>query len=438
MQNPVVPDTATIPSPPALAAATSGLRALTPARLAILLCVVFVAAMLFRSPGMLLAPRMWGEEATMYYAPLQVPGTSLWTHIVRGNFQFLVNLATGVGVFLPAAWVAHVTTAVGLFAALAAVALVGLLAAERGWRPWTACLAVAAIAWLPQGYEVYLNATNVQWVASVSVLLLAVLKVEDWTERARKWAYAWLAVCAISGVPAVTLAPIMLARGALSRSRPHLVMAAILCLGAALQLALVLTHPMQGRYFELNPFLAIMGFFAQVVVGPMVGVRWLEPYIAIMFHSEMAGLLVALVAVAVVAGWVVLKGAAASPGGRQLAGFLCAAAVLCVAVNVLGGLGVQVTSWISGRYFILAATCWVLLVCAAANSTRRFLRWAGVACLALLALVGASEVLWGEWKDFMLTGVSWQTMVEGCEGRRPCVVQTWPTDMGWQFTLYRP
>lgn len=435
LQNPAVPEGAALPAAPV---ATPSRWVLTPGRHALLLCAVFLAAMLFRSPGLLLEPRMWGEEAALYYAQLQFPGNSLWTLVVRGNYQFLVNLAAGIGVLLPADKVAHATTYVGLVAALAAVALLGLLAAERGWRPWTTCVAAVAIAFLPQGYEVYLNSTNVQWVASVSVLLLALLNLQDWTPRARGWATAWLAVCAASGVPAVTLAPIMLARGVLSRSRPHLVMAALLALGALVQIAIILTHPVVGREFELDPFLTVVGLFAQGVVGPLVGVRWLELYLVYMFYTESAVMLMSLVGLAIVLGWVVVKGAVAGAGGRMFAGLLCATAVLSVIVNVIGGLGVQVTSWTSGRYFILAATCWVLLVCAAANSPRPVLRRVGIACLVLLAAAGAGEVLYGEWKQFMLNDVPWGKMVEGCEGARPCVVQAWPTGTGWQFNLFRP
>lgn len=429
-------------APAADAAAVPAARAarfeLTPARYALLLCVVCLAALVFRSPGMLLAPRMWGEEGMLYFYSLQLPGNSMWTFVARGNYQFLANLAAGIGQVLPAARAAHVTTAIGLLTLLAAMALLGRLAAERGWRPWTACLAAAAIAWLPQGYEVYLNATNVQWVASFSVLLLVLVKVEDWTPVARRWAIGWLAVCAFSGVPAVTLAPLMVARAALTRSRPHLVMAALLCVGAALQLTLALTATHAERPFELNAFLASLGFIAQVVVGPLVGARWLEPYLAVMLLEGMAHLMVWLFAVGVVAAWLVLRGAVTSPAGRELVAFLCAAALLSVAVNIVGGMGVQVTSWGSGRYFILAAACWVLLACAAANGSRPLLRAVGIAALVALALVGASEVLWGQWKDYMLTGVPWQAMVEGCEGMRPCVVQTWPMDVGWQFQLLRP
>lgn len=435
LQNPALPEGASLPPAPVAAA---GRWVLTPARHALLLCAVFLLAMLFRSPGLLLEPRMWGEEGALYYAQLQLPGHSPWTLVVRGSYQVLVNLAAGIGLLLPAAKVAHATTYVGLLAALATVALLGLLAAERGWRPWTTCLAVAGIAFLPQGYAVYLNSTNVQWVASMSVLLLALLKLEDWTPRARGWAMAWLVVLAASGVPAVTLAPVMLARGVLTRSRPHLVMAAILGLGAVVQIGLILTHPVLGREFELDPFLTVLGVAAQAVVGPLVGARWAELYVAYMFLSESALLLVLLVAVAILLGWVMVKGAVAAPGGRLFVGLLGAAAVLSVVVNVFGGLGVQVTAWTSGRYFILAATCWVLLVCAAANGPRPALRRVGLVCLVLLAAAGAGEVLYGTWKDYMLNDVPWQRMVEGCEGKRPCVVQAWPSGAGWQFMLFRP
>lgn len=71
----------------------------TPARTRALLlrsggCVVlFWAALLWRSPGLLLTPRLWAEEGTLYFSALQGRGVgSAVTLVVRGYYQLLTNL----------------------------------------------------------------------------------------------------------------------------------------------------------------------------------------------------------------------------------------------------------------------------------------------------------------------------------------------------------
>jgi hypothetical protein len=415
----------------------------SPAKFAALLCGVFMAALLFRSSSLLLNARMWGEEGSFYYATLQdMSGTSAWTLVVRGNYQLLMNMTAALAVRAPAAWAAYVTTGVALAVALVMVALIGRLAEERSWGVWPTCLAVVAAALLPQGYEIYLTTTNVQWLLSVSVLLLALLRLSEWPRWQKNLALAWTALCAVSGVPPVTLAPVVLFRGVADRSRVHLAMAALLTMGAMIQLAVILTHAHEGRAFALDPFITIVGFLVQAVVSPLFGVDPTEHYLTIMRSPEAPWwLLFGLIAFAIGVAWLALRAVIAAPGGRRLALTLVAAAVLTAVVNVLGSIGPQdhlVSSWRGGRYFILSAICWLLMLCAAASDSRKVVRLVAGTCLLLSVVSGAMETGSVGWNRFLLNGPSWSATVSACGGRRPCDVQVWPGGADWTFPLTRP
>ena len=428
---------------PATATSARASITLTPARYAALLCLVCLGTMFFRSPGLLLHPRLWCEEGIYYFAAMQLPQTSVWTYVFRGNYQFLVNLATGIASMLPAAYAAYVTTAVSLLTLLAAVALFGLLAHERAWSFATAAATVVAICLLPQGYEVYLTATNVHWVASVSVVLLTALRVEDWSRSAKVLGVAWMAVCAFSGIPAVVLTPVVLARAVLTRSRVHAVMAALLSVACAVQLTLVLTHPiLASREFVFDPLVFLEAFLAQGVVSPLLGVGLTDSYVAAMRNGALVPLL-ALSAMALALGWAFFKAIDATPRGRTLAIVLGASALLSASVNAWGSMGTLnhlVHPWENGRYLILAATCWLMVLCAAANSPLPLFRALAIACLASAVFFGLWEAVFGSWKDYLLAGgVPWMQMVDGCGLHRPCQVTVWPGGLhGWSFILVRP
>jgi hypothetical protein len=408
---------------------------------ALALAGVFLLALLARSAWLLTGGRLWAEEGTLYYAPLQDAGLGqAVTLVVRGNYQLLANLSAWLAGTVPALWAAHVTTGLALLTGFVVVTQLAQLSLERGWKPWTMLAGIVVLAWMPSGYEIYLTSTNIQWLCSVSVLLLVLLDPAAWGRRAKMGATAWAAACALTGVPPLTMAPLMLWRAWRSRSRPHLVWALLLVAGAAVQVAVILSHSHDDRSFRFDGYVTVLAFMSQVVFAPIMGVQGLQPLLdqaalvgapAVIFSLLVLG--AALLAAALRLAWI--------QEGARFVGLLASASVLTVVVNTYAALGNQkefISAWSGGRYFFLAQVCWLLLLVAAANAPRTGYRAGAAALLALGIATGWHESRTGAWKEFIVSGPSWPMTVKDCQDRRPCQVPVWPMAMGWTFELRRP
>lgn len=57
------------------------------------LLIFFILTIIFRSPDLLIGPGFWAEEGKYYYSVLQDESFfSVFTLIVRGKYQFLINI----------------------------------------------------------------------------------------------------------------------------------------------------------------------------------------------------------------------------------------------------------------------------------------------------------------------------------------------------------
>lgn len=408
---------------------------------ALMLAAAFLAALYLRSPLLLTAPRMWAEEATFYYAALQDGAASAWTLVVRGNYQLLANLALGAAVRVPAQWAAHVTTAWAAAIALLNMVLLAVVSAERRWPGPVPLLVAVALALLPAGYELYLTSTNAQWLCSVSLLLLALARVDRWTPAGRTAAVAWTLLCGLTGVPGAMLAPALLAVAWLRRSRMHAVLGGIVAACALAQMAVIVTHPLEGRAFALDGFVMVISALLQSVAIPLAGVdagavlvSWLRA------GAATPTLLLMLVAACVLPLAAACLRLRRSPEGAVDVVVLAGAAVVASTLNMVGAIGdldEMVSTYAGGRYFYLATVCWLLISAQLASSAGWPSRVLATLALAACVAAGASGVGKEQWNGFVAGGPSWQASVARCHDRRPCQVQVWPGAY-WTFTLTRP
>lgn len=407
------------------------------------LSALFICALALRSPQLLLHPRLWAEEGAFYYNALQ--DGSVWTaltYTARGNYQLLINASVLLASKMPAALAAYVTTACALVGALIVICLLAVLSLQRGWRYSTVAVAVLIFAWFPSGYEIYLTSTNLQWLCSLSVLLLIILEPVEWTRTARFCASAWVACCAVTGVPSAMLAPVMAARGLRNtRSRDHLYWAVLLSLGAVVQLSIILTSNSDQRSFRIDPFVTAASLVSQAVLSPIAGVSLTEQVLAIMRKQASFSRLVLLLSLGVLPVYFAVRTLIREPVQSPLAFYVLAAALLSAVLNVFGAFGdpdALFSGWGGGRYFFLAGVCWVILLVALANSMKWPARAAGTVLLVAAAVAGVREIHVGTWKSFLTTGPSWKATVEACGEKRPCIVSVWPGGPDWSFELRRP
>ena len=264
--------------------------------LLLLLTCLFGATLFLRSPDLLLTPRFWAEEATHYYAPLQSANVeTAFTLIINGNYQLLTNLIAYVATLFPAEYAAHVSSYASFAIALGMAVLLGWIAIQRNWPTAIACIAVVALALLPQGYEVYLSLTNAQWVCSVCMLFVLVLNLDSFSRPGYRVILMVSVLLGLTGVTSAMLAPAFLARRWFSPSPRHVVIGLILAGCAALQLAIILQadHPL--RSFVFDGSVITRALVSQTIIAPLFGPSGYSEVLAAIKNENISHLAVPIV-----------------------------------------------------------------------------------------------------------------------------------------------
>ena len=393
---------------------------------------VFFLCLFWRSPGLLIAPRFWAEEGMVYYAQLQTmsPLSGL-VQVFNGNFQLLTNALVEAALLVPVRYAAHVTTYLRFGIALACCWLIAKLLLSRGCSTWTASAACALLALQPGGYEVFLTATNVQWVSSVMAMALLLLDDEPtWSPRA-VWRYALLLVCGLTGTTSCILLPLFLARAVLRPSGLAWGMVVVLGVTVAIQGTVVLAHRAElQRAFSLTTHLLLPEVF-QVFFANLVPAQVLDGVGTLVAPRTGLG---RMTAVQIVLLGLVGMGAVAFVARRGLglltAGLLLAGAVAVPLINEFGsiaGADAMLSGWAGARYFFIGASCMVILMAACLDATTLPERVCGRLLVGLALLNGVGNAEFATWTQQNLTGPSVAEQVDACAGEPSCTIMAWPT-----------
>ena len=406
------------------------------------LVTLFWAVLLWRSPNLLLYPRLWAEEGTFYYFSLQERGfTSTFSLIIRGNFQLLTNWITYLATIAPAKHAAYVTTYLSMLLTGIFAGLFGLLSIQRNWSLLLSGVTVTTLALLPHGYELYLTATNVQWLCSVSVLLIAILDSRKWNRFQRTPFYIFAIISGLTGVCSVMLAPIFLLRMRFSPSQFHVKIGAILSTCAVVHVVIILGNAHPGRAFSSDLFTLTFPLVLQSIWSPIFGggivdhtVKLLNgegrhwTWISIIYLASLF-----LVAFVVLSARIALR-------DTYLPLILLGAWIYVSMLNVLGSIGDPnglISGWSGGRYFFLGAVCFVVLLVLVASGEPSVESKFAYLILVVMMASGISQIYRGEWKNWLISGRSWRMTVNLCEDVRPCIVEVWPGGPAWAFQLRR-
>ena len=404
---------------------------------------LFWVTLFFRSPMLFLHPRFWAEEGSYYYAALQGRGFgSSFVLVVNGNFQLLTNWIAYCATLVPARFAAHVTTGLSLLVLGVFAGMVGLLSWQRRWPLPLAAVLLVNLALLPQGYELYLTGTNVQWICSACVLLLLLLDVSGWTRARLRLSYLLVIVAGLTGVCSVLLAPAFLLRKTVQPSAFHFRCGLILSACALLHALVIASTPHPGRLVPSELFFLSFPLALQTVWSPLLGGGNVDTLLAWIFTGPWPRLGTALIylgalALAVFSLW----GATRSAKSKALPWFLAWAWLSVSVLNVLGSLGnpwALVSGWAGGRYFFLGAICFLLLLAFVASNKPAAPSRGAVFLLALVMASALTTVFRGGWIDPLIRGESWEAAVERCGDRRPCQVRIWPASLGgrqWSVEL---
>lgn len=421
--------TSRAPSRPAVGASSLG-------------AAVFIACIVLRSPRILSTPRFWAEEGSLYYAQMQhLSFGQALAFVANGNYQFATNLIVELSVLGRTRDAAAVTTYICLVLAGLCCVLIARFLAARSCSAVSIAVACALFALQVSGYEVLLNATNIQWVCSAITLLLF---LEDEIPAASPSAfcrYLCVAALGMTGVTSCILLPVAAAIALTRRSRIHHAMLAVLASTAFAQLAIVLTHPGNvGRSYSLSMASAIplalqgvLSAFLPPSTVDAIGATLLAPDLP----TRAAGFQVVLVGAAVLGA---IAACAVTTLGRFRTAILLAAAVFFTAMNEFGALG-EVSDFMSSyggsRYFFLASTCMIVMLAAGLNGRSAWSRGASAAAVAVMAsnliLTTAASTL----PSIFFAGRPFAAQVDACAVAAPCDVYAWP-DADWTHFAIGP
>lgn len=404
------------------------------------LIIIFFCILFWRSPNLILQPRFWAEEGRYYYSSLQGHSFSAsLSLIVRGNFQFLTNCISFFATLVPAKYAAYVSTYLSLLLAGIFIGLVGLLSAQRKWPLLLSVIVIVIFALLPQGYEIYLTATNVQWILSVCLLIISLLDSKYWSGINKASAYIFFLISGLTGVSSVMLAPIFLFQGFILRSKFYNWCGLILAFCAMLHIVIILQHSHEGRIFPTDIYTLTFPVLLQSIWAPLIGVERVHDVLGLLNNFKSSWILIGLIYLisASVALFVVLS-ATRAMRDQNLAVMIFIAWIYISVLNIIGSIGDPaslISGWGGGRYFYFGSVCFVLLLAFSASNLISFYSRLAFAMLIVMMIFSIDQVINSDWKNWLISGQSWQETVNLCGELRPCDVEVWPGGVDWTFKL---
>ena len=211
--------------------------------------IIFGILIIVRSPGLFLYPRFWAEEATDFYPPIHAESIiEAITFVYRGSYQFLANMMVFLATRVPLLEAPKVTTYLSYFVGLVVAYQLGVFIREYKISIFSGLTLVIAFLLQWGMYEVSLSATNIQWVAGLSMLLVLAIPC-TWLDNHLKITLPWLFICGISGVPAAIVAPAFALKALLFRSRNTAIASAILFSTAVIQIVCIFWFGVSDRNF---------------------------------------------------------------------------------------------------------------------------------------------------------------------------------------------
>ena len=385
--------------------------------------------LILRSPGLFTHPRFWAEEGTLYYAQLQhlrlAQGITL---VVNGNYQFLTNTIVEMALLVPVRWSAFVTTYLSLAVATACAWMIAEFFAIRRF-PLSAASAVCALfALQPGGYEVFLSATNVQWVTSVMGLLLCVSRDQPATGRPAILRFALLLACGLTGTTTCILLPLFVV-GASRRRTPYgWCLLGSLIVATAIQASVVVFHhdDLQRRPFTLSPD-APLALVLQVAFAQVLPVDILDHLGAALVARTGAILSLAL---GVTAGLFLFVRSSRGTIDGLTREVLLGGIIIVSLINEFGALGTptgMVLGLSGSRYFFLGATCLLILIGIGLTGRSLIIRLGATVIITFAALNDLSTAAFARWTKVYLDGPAVAEQVDHCDSQVPCEIRVWPT-----------
>lgn len=410
----------------------------------LLLVLIFL-----RAPTLLLEPRLWAEEASLFlryaYTHSFLESLLLVPQKSAGYFLLVANVpATIAAHMFPLVYAPFVTTYFSLGILLTLFSLI-LWGHSSVWdtvgKKTLACL-VVLFAPSSTG-EVWLNSINAQVYCCMIAVCLLLEDLRAVSPR-RRWSYRVLLVfCGLSGVYTTFLGGMFLLKAWLEKSREALIQVSLVACTSLIQVAVFLSlyfsNNISGKKLvSLNLGTTLQHVFLHQIAFPLLGPQWgrrldssLDVFGAISADTVVSGgaLLAGLLAVGY--GCAVLY--AILPRAYEYAQML----LLGSYVFIVAGTSVFSAGGVpGGRYAVAAGVflLWMLLnnLRFSTLDLRSLLCAVFLACALVVGAVGYRTT--GAQMFFVCNAncPKWEDELQRCELTSKCVLTVWPYPR-WKF-----
>ena len=247
--------------------------------------LLIVIVMIGRKTDAFTNPQFWAEDGNVFFMGADQKGAASIFSAYAGYLHFLPRLVAAFAAKFDPVWI---PTIYNLLAVVAMV-LVGLrLFSKRLILPGKPFL-VLALALVPHTGEVFVNATNIQWVAALLLVSLLFMK-DPVTPRQQVGDILLLCVVGLTGPFIVLLGPFFVISWWLNKSRERFVLLCVAGTMAAIQMFFMLDRdpsadmgPFQmGNYWAMicrrvllplfvpNDLAAMTGFAGTQIIGAFI------------------------------------------------------------------------------------------------------------------------------------------------------------------------
>lgn len=409
-------------------------------KLSLFLCFVFFATLFLRSGSLFLHPRLWAEEGSYYYYSLQ--DTSIFSPFfltVRSNFQLLTNLVVYFSTLVPARYAAYVTTYLSLLVSFVFIGFFSILSIQNKWPTLLSVILVISFALLPQGYEIYLTATNIQWILSATMLFICIADYKHNSNAQNYFVYIISLIYGLTGVCSAMTAPFFFLKWRLDKEKPALIIGIILLACILLHLTIIVGAPHPDRNFSKDLFSLTFPMILQTMFSPIFGGGTLDLLLTHLgkfgFDNYWYSLFYIVFLIAIFFLYLATK---TTEQKSSVIVVLFTSWMAISITNIFGSIGSPaslISGWGGGRYFFYGAICFMVLLAMAYTNKLKIVRYIALTTLLLITSSGVREMYAGDWKGWLISGPSWRSTVEKCEQQRPCSVSVWPGGTDWTFDL---
>lgn len=211
-------------------------------RLAVL--VGSIGVIVWKSPLLLLEPRLWAEEGTGYFSyAYHFANSPAWykglTNIQTGYLSLWPNIASTVAANLFALeYVPFVTTALALTVQLIVIAVILWGKSEFWQTPVQKIFGVSVVLLVPLSGEIWLNTINCQFVFALSTFLILHSNA-DASKMTNRLYRVLLLVAGLDGIVSCLLAPWFILKALTEKTKERVIHLVIICSCAITQAIIV-------------------------------------------------------------------------------------------------------------------------------------------------------------------------------------------------------